>query len=117
LSGYYSHHVGRYIALGFIALLIVIGLAFAFGVIYSPRPFGYYYPMFPIFPFGFFVGLFWIFIIVMVVRWLVWPGWWGRRRYWRYGDESYYILRQRYARGEITKEQYDQMMRDLNEHA
>jgi putative membrane protein len=69
------------------------------------------------FPFPFFFGLFWIFITFMAVRWLFWPGWWGRRRYWRSYDDSYYILRQRYARGEITKEQYDQMMRDLREHS
>ena len=38
------------------------------------------------------------------------------RRYWRYGDQAYYILRERYARGEITKDQLDQMMRDLQQH-
>src|SRR5574341_1450171 len=39
------------------------------------------------------------------------------RRYWRYGDDAYYILRERYARGEITKEQFEQMMRDLQQHS
>jgi len=119
LSWHGSHSVGRYIALGVIALLVVIGLLFAFGVAYNgPRPLYGYYPFFPVFPFRFFFfGLLWVFIIAMVARWLIWPGWWDRGRYWRYRDESYYILRQRYARGEITKEQYDQMMRDLNEHA
>lgn len=45
-------------------------------------------------------------------------GWRGgySRGYWR--GQGYYggateILRQRYAKGEITKDQFDQMMRDL----
>lgn len=78
----------------------------------------YYQPMMPyyggwwfFFPFGFF---FFIFIIFLVGRLLFWPWAWGwRRGYWYHHDEAYYILRQRYAKGEITKEQYDQMMRDL----
>ena len=37
-----------------------------------------------------------------------------QRRY-GYGDE-YQILRERYARGEITREQFDQMTRDLDQH-
>ena len=43
-----------------------------------------------------------------------------RRRYWRYGpedDEALQVLRARYARGEITKEQLDQMTRDLEQHS
>ena len=48
---------------------------------------------------------------------------WGPRRWAYYGhhgygysgreNEAYHILRERYARGEITKDQYDAMMRDL----
>ena len=40
----------------------------------------------------------------------------SRRRYWmqhRGRDRPMVILRERYARGEITKEQFDQMSRDL----
>jgi uncharacterized membrane protein len=47
--------------------------------------------------------------------------WWGGRYgrpYWHYpGDGAKEILRQRYARGEIGKDQVDQMMRDLEQHA
>ena len=35
-------------------------------------------------------------------------GWHGR------ADEAFHILRERYARGEITKDQYEAMMRDLS---
>jgi uncharacterized membrane protein len=54
-----------------------------------------------------------IFIVLFVARLLFWRSRRGRmRRYWRQ-DESFRILRERYARGEITKEQFDQMLRDL----
>ena len=66
------------------------------------------------FPFGF---IFFFIIVFLVFRFLFWGLWgwgsWGRRRYWYgYGDARE-ILRQRYAKGEITKEQFDQMTRDL----
>lgn len=70
----------------------------------------YWYPFF--FPFGWIFGFL---ILFWVLRWLFWPWAWGhRRRYGGYFDE-YRILRVRYARGEITKEQFEQMTRDLQE--
>src|SRR5712664_4630616 len=64
-----------------------------------------------------FFGFFWIFAVFWFIRWAFWP-WrgYGPRRSWRYGDQAYYTLRERYARGEITKEQFDQMTRDLQQH-
>jgi putative membrane protein len=80
----------------------------------------YGYPFFGwfFFPFGFF---FIFFLIFFVGRLIFWPwGWgWGWRRRYGYGygySEAHEILRQRYARGEITKEQFDQMSRDLEQH-
>lgn len=68
------------------------------------------------FPFGFFFIFFIIFLVSRVIFWPWGWGWGGRRGYYsRYGD-AHEILRQRYARGEITKEQYDQMMRDIEQH-
>ena len=101
-----------------IAILAVITVTIVLSAIYlipRPAPAGFY-PYF--FPFGGIFALFWIFAIFWFVRWLIWPSWgWGyRRRYWRYRDDSYYIIRERYARGEITKDQYEQMMRDLEQH-
>ena len=55
-----------------------------------------------------------IFIVLFVARLLFWRSRRGSmRRYWRQ-DESVRILRERYARGEITRDQFDQMLRDLD---
>jgi putative membrane protein len=66
------------------------------------------------FPFGFIFFFLFVFFIARLV-FLPW-GWGWRRSYGYHRDDSYYILRQRYARGEISKDQYEQMMRDLNQH-
>lgn len=86
---------------------------------YSPMMPYYGYPLFGwwfFFPFG----LIFIFILIFfVTRLAFWPWGWGggwRRGYYRYGDARE-ILRQRYARGEISKDQYEQMMRDLEQHS
>ena len=57
-----------------------------------------------------------VFLGLFVVRILFWR---SRRKYWREhhtGNEAIRILRERYARGEITKEQFDQMLHDLRQH-
>jgi uncharacterized membrane protein len=59
------------------------------------------------------------FIIMMALRFTAW-GPWGHRMGCGMGGmgrslEAEEILRQRYARGEVTKEQYDQTLRDLRE--
>jgi putative membrane protein len=56
-----------------------------------------------------------IFLVLFVIRTLYWR---SRRKYWRKQfrkNEPVRILRQRYARGEITKEEFDQILRDLRE--
>jgi uncharacterized membrane protein len=56
-----------------------------------------------------------IFIGLFAVRMLFWR---SRRKYWRErrrGNEAIRILRERYARGEITKEQFDQTLNDLRQ--
>ena len=100
---------------GILSLIAVVTTVAAVSWLFF-RPVGYYPYSFGFFPFGFF-GFFWIFAVFWFIRWAFWP-WrgYGPRRYWRYGDQAYYILRERYARGEITKEQFDQMTRDLQKH-
>jgi putative membrane protein len=76
-----------------------------------------YYGGWFFFPFGFIFFLFFVFFIGRLLFW-PWAGGWGwRRGYYYRHDEAADILRQRYARGEITKEQFVQMMRDLEQHA
>ena len=97
--------------IAFFALLAIHG--------YPSAPPGNYYG-YPFLGWWFFFpfGIFFLFIVLFFVsRLLFWPmGWGWRRRYWYgYGDANE-ILRQRYARGEITKDQYEQMKRDLEQH-
>ncbi len=78
-----------------------------------PWPWWGFFPWFP------FVGI-WIFLgflfLFGVFRWgggpWAWGGGWDR---WDH-DESRAILRERYARGEITREQFDEMRGALDEH-
>jgi putative membrane protein len=110
-------HVLRWFIVTVVILAIIWVALSAFFFFMRPiSPF--YHPFYRpfLFPFGLLFGIFLIFIIFGALRWVFWPWGWGyRRRHWRYRDESYYILRQRYAKGEITKEQFEQMMHDLQE--
>ena len=118
-SEYGWKHPGRFLLWGFIAFLAVIGTIAAVSLIfYRPALIGTYPFGWGFFPFGFFWAFFWIIAVFWILRWIFWPWRWGySRRYWGdgYGDRAYYILRERYARGEITKDQFDQMMRDLQQ--
>jgi len=102
-----------------IAAVFVLPLAF-YGA--APvRAYGFY-PF--IFPFGFF---FLFFIGFFVLRLLFWGRGWGGGWGWRGGYNGGYggwgnypdaaeVLRMRYAKGEITREQLDQMMKDLSSY-
>ena len=119
-SQYGWRHPGRFFLWGFVAFLAVVGTIAAVSYIFRPIAAGYPFGW-GFFPFGFFFAFFWIFAVFWFVRFLFWPSRWGyRHRQWGYGwgysDRAYYILRERYARGELTKDQYDQMVRDLQQH-
>ncbi len=62
-----------------------------------------------------FLGLvFWIFVItcaVLLVLWIIGRG--GRGKRAQGEDSALEILNIRYAKGEITKEQYDEMKKDI----
>lgn len=60
-----------------------------------------------------FVGLFWLLLIVGVVALVVWAVRSGPTRATASQDNALEILRIRYAKGELTKEQFDAMRRDL----
>jgi len=58
------------------------------------------------------MGLFWILVvlgIVVLVKWLASSG------ASRTGSPALDILKERYAKGELTREQFDQMKRDLGD--
>jgi putative membrane protein len=70
------------------------------------------------FPFGWIWILLGFFLFFGLLRWALFPWrWMGYPRHYMRGygreKEAYHILRERYARGEITKDEYDRMMRDL----
>lgn len=104
----------RFAAWGVAGLIILIGALIVASLIFpGPRPFGAFF--FP-FHFGWLGGIFMILVIFWVARWFFWP--WRRWGYYQPAsqyreDDAQNILRARYARGEITKEQYEQMTRDL----
>lgn len=85
-----------------IGIILVIVLIIFFGR-------GYYYPG------GLLIFLLIVFIVLFIIRVLFMR---SRRRYWGQRHEHngpIRIVRERYARGEITKEQYDQIMQDLRQ--
>jgi putative membrane protein len=113
---YYRHR--RIIGWGIAGFLLLIGIAIVVSAILRATVgpasgFGGFF----FFPFGFFFFLFFLFFIFGWFRWWGW-GWWGWRGYpmsWGDHDGAAEILRRRYARGEISKDQFDQMMRDIEQ--
>jgi putative membrane protein len=104
--------IRRFVTLGVLGLIILVGVSIVISLYLGPRPSGsFYHPFFPL-GFGWLGGIFLVFIILGVLRWAFWPWKGGYRSYWQ-RDDAHDILRQRYAKGEITKEQFDQMMRDI----
>jgi uncharacterized membrane protein len=98
--------------------LIAVGVGFLIlawvGLIARPT-FGGPYPAFwLLFPLGF--VLFW-FVVIAVVRPWRWQSGWGRGREWASFLDAGEVVRVRFARGEISKEQMTGLLRDLNETA
>jgi len=100
---------------GLVGLIILIGISIAVSLIFLVPRYsgGGFHPFFFPFHFGWLGGIFLVFIIFFAIRWLFWPWRWNHRPYPQYRDDAHNILRERYAKGEITKEQFEQMMHDL----
>jgi uncharacterized membrane protein len=101
------------VAASFIAVIVGLGLYFASTGVPPFRE--YYWFPFPFFPLVF------IPVVILVFfgfRWFFW-GCWGWGRGWNYGqyyDPAMVALRERYAKGEITKDQLEQMTKDLGQN-
>jgi uncharacterized membrane protein len=116
----HTGHPMRWMWAGLGLMFVLIGVAAVVGTIYPGAPSSATPGGVPTL-FADFSNLIWglvaIFFAFWFLSWIfgVWgPMGWRRyrsRRYW--GGDEYQILRERYAKGEITKDQFDQMMRDL----
>lgn len=106
-------HARKLISWGIVGLILLVGVSIVVSVIlFVHHSNDTAYPYFP-FHFAWFGGIFLIFVIFWMVRWLFWP---WRSPYWHRHDNAASILRERYAKGEITKEQFEQMMQHLKQH-
>ena len=110
-----------FIALGVFGLIVLVAASIIASLLFfSLRSPGTFHPFFPAFffpfHFGWLGGIFIILLVLLIARWVLPP--------WRNGnlpgsysrphdDGAYSILKERYAKGEITKEQFEQMMLDL----
>ena len=100
------------VLLAVIAFVIALTLRILFRPVTMPYYGGGFFLFF--FPFGILV---FFLVVIVIARLIFWPlGLGYRRAYWRLHSEAAEIVKARYARGEITQEQYDQMMRDLEQH-
>jgi uncharacterized membrane protein len=108
-----SFHPRHWLYGGLGIMFALIGVGVLIAALYPGRfgsggkfwPFGFWFPWWLFF--FFFAFLWW------VPRWGWVRGYYGGR-YRHYGfDPAHSIARERYARGEISKEQYDQIVRDL----
>jgi putative membrane protein len=106
--------------IGILVLFLVVALVASAMYFWAPYAMGTtpnishpFFVFFFFFPLGFILFLL---LIALVIRLAFRPWRRGYYRRWRDWDDANEILRQRYARGEITKEQFEQMQRDLEQH-
>ncbi len=113
----------RWFAIAIAAVFIVVASLILLVVLY-PASFGLPAPAYP-YRFGLFGGAFFLFFLLIVVFFIVRVAFWGTRmgrsggRYRSRSSSGYgpnrpaMVARMRYARGEITREQYNQIMDDI----
>jgi putative membrane protein len=109
----YSSNIRRPFRWALLPLILVVLAVTAIGVSLYLRPASPpYYGWWSGGPFGwfFFIPLF--FVAFFALRFLWW-GTWGAGGWYHQEDSAVQVLRERFARGEITKEQLEQMRKDM----
>lgn len=110
-----------FIAWGIIGLMVLIGISTLILFLFTTPLSSGVHPSFLLFPFHFgFIGIiFLILIIFLISRWIFWSNRCGNStRYYSHvsgSDNVQNILKERYAKGEITKEQFVQIKKDLEQ--
>jgi putative membrane protein len=114
--------VRGFIAWGVFGLIILVAASIIASLLFlGSRSSETFYPFFPAyffpFHFGWLGGIFVILVFFLIARWvfLSWRNGNTSSSYWQHhGDNSAHnILKERYAKGDITKEQFEKMMLDL----
>ena len=110
----------RAVEVGIAIMFVLMGVAVVFAVYLGRGTFSMGF-----FPFSMIIG--WaigLLILFWIMRGIFWGGWWcwwetdrhrARRSYRRHGD-AYYILKERYARGDVTRKEYEEKMKDLESY-
>lgn len=68
------------------------------------------------FPIAFFVGFILVLTLISLAAWTILSGRWSASKSGQVKiDSALQIARERYAKGELTKEQFEQMTKDLEQ--
>lgn len=104
-AGRYRRNAQRWVLVLVGVSLGVIGIIVAANLVLRPLGYNRWFP----FAFGWIWIPFTFFFLLFALRWFFWPWGWGYLGGRRTSDDAYSILRERFARGEITVEQVNQM--------
>jgi putative membrane protein len=102
----------RWVLVPLVLIAVVATIAVGASLYFRSVP-GQYYGWWPWAPFGwlFFIPIF--FLAFFALRFFFW-GWWGGWGWYHGQDTATLVLRERFARGELTREQFEQMTKDLS---